>query len=123
MKKETVIKHLDILERKAKRVQNEKMRQALMNAVNQCRQWLTLNWADMLTPVDAKLTALAAEAQPLIEKERQKQAMTEEEQLHLRNTRDIYAIYYAFYQKIYPTAHRALVERHVRQQERARLRK
>jgi hypothetical protein len=120
MKKETVATFLDKLERQAKRVQNEVLRQAQVNAINQCRNWLlSITWADMLVPVNGMLKAITDEAQPLIERERQKQAMNEQEQKRLQGMRDIYAIYYQFYQKIYPTAHRAEVSRHRREQEKA----
>lgn len=120
MKKDTVETFLEKLERQAKRVQHEEARRDQVNAVKQCGQWLALAWADMLPAVNTRLEGLTTQAQPLLEKEKQKQPMDEQEQEQLQGMRDVYAIYNAFRQKIYPTAHRASVERHVREQERVR---
>ncbi len=118
MKKDTVATLLDKLERQAKRVQDEALRQAQINAVNQCRTWLNLTWAEMLSPVNAKLATITAEVQPLLEKEAQQQPLTEEEARYLQRARDMYGIYQQFQRKIHPTAFRASVERHIRERER-----
>ena len=120
MKKNTVETFLAKLEHQAKRVQQEGARRDQINAVTQCRTWLELPWADMLPAVNTRLEELTTQAQPLLEKEKQKQSITEQEQQQLQGMRDVYAIYTAFQQKISPTARRASVERHVREQERNR---
>ncbi len=118
MKKETITAFLDKLEREAKREKDETLRKAKLNAVQQCRRWLDLTWADMLTPVNTKLEAITTETKPLFEKEDQ-MSLSEDDAALLQRARAVYTIYYQFYQKIYPTAHRASVERRVRKREKA----
>ena len=119
MKKETVSKFLDKLERQARALQDEALRQDQLKAVRACRTWLELPWADMLAPVNAKLVAITTEARPLLAKEEQQQPLTENEVTALRNARNIYGVYQQFHRKIYPAASRAGVERHIREREKA----
>ena len=116
MKKDTVTTFLDKLEGQAKREKDEPLRGAKLNAVQQCRRWLNLTWADMLTPVSTKLNALTTEAKPLLEKENEL-SFSEEDATCLQRARAVYTIYYQFYQKIYPTAHRANVSQSIRKPE------
>ena len=102
----------DVLEREAKRVKDETLRKAKLPAIQQCRNWLDLPWADMLTPVKTKLT----EVKPPLEN---KSSSTREDTACLQRARAVYAVYVQFYQKIYPTAHHASVERSIREQEKA----
>ena len=119
MKKETVTKLLGKLERQAKALQDEALRQDQLQAVKICRTWLELPWADMLAPVNAKLVAITTEARPLLLKEERQQPLAEDEVTRLRNARNIYGVYQQFHRKIYSTASRAGIERHIREREKA----
>ena len=83
MKKDTVIRFLDKLEREAKREKDESLRKAQLTAIQQCRRWLDLTWADMLSPVEAKLGAITTETKPLLEKE-EEQTLTAEDTIRLQ---------------------------------------
>lgn len=119
MKKETVTKLLDKLEREAKRGKDTVLQRSLVQAVNQCRAFLNLTWADMLAPVKTKLEAITTEVKLLLEKEKQQQ-LSEEEATRLQRARAIFKIYYQFQKKIYPTASHASTERHIRTLEKER---
>ena len=119
MKKETVTKLLDKLEREAKKEKDVALQRSLIQAINQCRAFLNLTWADMLAPVREMLGAITTEVKPLLEKEQQ-QTLSEEDALRLQKARAIFLIYYQFQKKIYPTASHASTDRHVRTVEKER---
>jgi hypothetical protein len=119
MKKETVTKLLDKLEREAKKEKDMILQRSLVHAINQCRAFLNLTWADMLAPVRKMLETITTEIKPLLEKEQQ-QTLSEEDALRLQRARAISQVYAQFRQKIYPTASRASTERHVHTLEKER---
>jgi hypothetical protein len=111
MKKETVYTFLSKKEQEARTNKNEHLRKALLDAINECRTWVKLPWADIAEAVTKKVEATEKEAEPLIEKKKS-EPLSEAEKARMNEVVALYQIvYHPFLQKIWPTVRRAQVER------------
>jgi hypothetical protein len=107
MKKDTVYTFLDKKEQEARRKKNERLRNALLAAIKECRTWVALPWAEMDQPLVKKVEAMEKEAEPLIEKQKH-EPLSEAEAMRLDELIVLYQdVYYPFKQKIAPSVQRA----------------
>lgn len=104
MKKERVYTFLTVLERKtrAKTDLDASALQSALQAIDQCRTWVQLQWTHMLEPVEKARDVLRDEWNPLVEKYKLQQC-TDPEKVRLAQIAAIDAMYTAFLKKIRPT--------------------
>src|SRR5947208_95007 len=82
MRKETVSLLLNKLEKEAKRVSDQRERNARMNAIRQCEECLALPWTQMLDALARKWKKNTDEGLPLLKKPQDQRS--EEENAHLK---------------------------------------
>lgn len=116
MKKVTLLTMLSRLEGRARNIKNEAEQAAQLTAIEECRAWVGLPWAEMEQPVLRKLQDMKSEGLPLIEKEEQNQ-LSLEEGIRLNELLAAAFIYVQFLTRITPTALRARSRNWARLQE------
>lgn len=119
LKKDTVYTFLDKIEQEARKNENEHLREALLNALKECRTWIELPWAEMEQPLTKKVEEMNTEAEKL-DKKKQQASLSEAEEARLHELAALYwIVYFPFRQKIWPTVRRARRERKDRAREKA----
>src|SRR5581483_5842975 len=103
MKKETVYAFLNKKEQEVRRNKDEHLRKGLLEAIKECRMWVTRPWAEMDQPVAKKGESMEKEVEELNKKQLQA-PHSEAEEARLNELATLYwEIYRPFWKKIWPT--------------------